>query len=468
MPKYEKVANIKGPRGFEGPSNVLQIGTVEAAAEGTPASATITGAFPNQKLNLVLPRGLGGTGSATTDAATAALLGTQGTASKGVLDVAVSAAVSPKNRMGDVGADIGAMLANRPALTADQPTLAFQTGVNPISGSVLVGGGWAAASSLVRFLGGVPAEGDATFGARFFNKLSNNYGVEFDFTGTEIAWLSRLYQPDSRVWIFVDGQPVTEIAISADPISSGVGSSVSVRLRFGSSRRRRITAYFQGSECRGFYKLAADTMTPATYAVAKKKMAVLGDSWSGGALGMNQLEAWPLMAGAIMGVELANCGLGGTGYVAGSLPYGAASRINPIVEWAPDYLVIYGSINDGPTGLSAAARALYDNLATASTGTKIIVVGVQQRGNVVTPLHVSNNEVLRAAAAASPNVKGFIDQIGQKVFTGTGLVGTLKGDGNADYLLGNDGVHPTRIGHRYIATWLASQLSVYLQATVNG
>lgn len=42
------------PTGATGPSNVLNIGTV---ASGTTASATITDVYPNQKLNLVLPKG---------------------------------------------------------------------------------------------------------------------------------------------------------------------------------------------------------------------------------------------------------------------------------------------------------------------------------------------------------------------------------------------------------------------------
>jgi hypothetical protein len=43
--------------GIEGPENVLTIGTVESAAFGEPAEATITGTSPAQTLNLVLPVG---------------------------------------------------------------------------------------------------------------------------------------------------------------------------------------------------------------------------------------------------------------------------------------------------------------------------------------------------------------------------------------------------------------------------
>lgn len=46
-----------GERGEPGPSNSLSIGTVE---DGDEANATITGDSPNQRLNLVLPRGMQG------------------------------------------------------------------------------------------------------------------------------------------------------------------------------------------------------------------------------------------------------------------------------------------------------------------------------------------------------------------------------------------------------------------------
>lgn len=53
--------NLKGERGEQGVPNTLSIGTVE---EGVVARATITGESPNQKLNLMLPKGeTGATGA---------------------------------------------------------------------------------------------------------------------------------------------------------------------------------------------------------------------------------------------------------------------------------------------------------------------------------------------------------------------------------------------------------------------
>lgn len=61
-----------GPTGPAGPSNTLSIGTVTAGGIGV-ASATITGASPNQTLNLVMPTGATGATGATGTAATIAV-----------------------------------------------------------------------------------------------------------------------------------------------------------------------------------------------------------------------------------------------------------------------------------------------------------------------------------------------------------------------------------------------------------
>lgn len=51
------VDGIIGGDGPAGPSNVLQIGTVETGLPGTNAIATITGTSPSQTLNFVIPKG---------------------------------------------------------------------------------------------------------------------------------------------------------------------------------------------------------------------------------------------------------------------------------------------------------------------------------------------------------------------------------------------------------------------------
>lgn len=59
------VDGIIGGDGPAGPSNVLQIGTVQTGAAGSSAVATITGTSPSQTLNFVIPKGDTGATGAT-------------------------------------------------------------------------------------------------------------------------------------------------------------------------------------------------------------------------------------------------------------------------------------------------------------------------------------------------------------------------------------------------------------------
>lgn len=51
---------LTGPTGAPGPATTITIGTVTTGPAGQPATATITGAAPNQTLNLTIPQGMPG------------------------------------------------------------------------------------------------------------------------------------------------------------------------------------------------------------------------------------------------------------------------------------------------------------------------------------------------------------------------------------------------------------------------
>lgn len=105
--------DIRGPIGATGPSNTLAIGTVTSAAS---PSATITGASPNQTLNLALPKGdkgdTGNTGPANTLTIGTVTTGTAsatitGTAPTQVLNLTVPQGIQgiqgPQGLKGDKG-----------------------------------------------------------------------------------------------------------------------------------------------------------------------------------------------------------------------------------------------------------------------------------------------------------------------------------------------------------------------------
>lgn len=72
--------------GQTGPVNALGIGTVTTLATGEQATATITGTYPDQKLNLGLPKGAAGNNATTTAVATQSANGLMSSADKTKLD----------------------------------------------------------------------------------------------------------------------------------------------------------------------------------------------------------------------------------------------------------------------------------------------------------------------------------------------------------------------------------------------
>lgn len=77
------LSDITGPRGYTGPANVLQIGTVQG---GDNAAATITGSAPSQTLNLVLPKGDPSTVPGPTGRGIVSIDRTAGTGAPGTVD----------------------------------------------------------------------------------------------------------------------------------------------------------------------------------------------------------------------------------------------------------------------------------------------------------------------------------------------------------------------------------------------
>ena len=124
-----------------------------------------------------------------------------------------------------------------------------------------------------------------------------------------------------------------------------------------------------------------------------------------------------------------------------------------------------------------AATAMYAALAVAYPGVPVVVAGVPPCKTTMSAGNVACNSAVRASALAAPNVIGFIDMLaGQWVtptasgplegqwVTGTGKLGTLVGDGNADNLMAPDDVHPWQYGHDVLGRRLARGIAVLLGA----
>jgi len=136
-------------------------------------------------------------------------------------------------------------------------------------------------------------------------------------------------------------------------------------------------------------------------------------------------------------------GIGGTGWVAGldgATPNPYSTRLATVLAMNPHVLVFYGSINDGTAG-TGVQDAVTSVLNQCTAVPEVYVIGPLLNG------YSGANAAVKAGTLAAGRV--FID-MGDFLF-GTGKVDAPKGDGNRDFLLYTDGVHPTLNGHKAIA-----------------
>jgi lysophospholipase L1-like esterase len=165
-------------------------------------------------------------------------------------------------------------------------------------------------------------------------------------------------------------------------------------------------------------------------------------------------------------------GQGSTGYInnggnaGGKDYYGAPSRMAALAALPSlDLIIPYGSGNDSSytgTQVTTAVNSLWNAIKAARPATPIVVVGVEPGSpSAFTPsLMDSTNAVIKSAAASNPNVAGFIDMrpSGDNWVIGTGNAGSPARDGDQDFFISSDTVHPTRAGYANIALRMVDEL----------
>lgn len=190
--------------------------------------------------------------------------------------------------------------------------------------------------------------------------------------------------------------------------------------------------------------------TPTPTPTPRTSIAFLGDSWAGGA-GSEKAGAensYAGKAGRQLGWNYSIFPGGGTGYTIGNTATGDgpfSTRVQGVIDFAPDIVVVQGSSNDyraDEEDIQAAAGAVFASLRSALPNAKIYALGVINSPEAPDDL----NDVSRAAvsAAASANGVTFID-------------------GNAEGWLNQstdfaDGYHPNEQGHQKVADRLVTLL----------
>lgn len=247
-----------------------------------------------------------------------------------------------------------------------------------------------------------------------------------------------------------DGRPTTSAPVTSSAVN--VNSLHWARFTWGAARLRRLKIYTEnldwGMTVCGF----TDTVTAAPK--PPNSLWVVGDSYAAGSNAASALQGWPWLLGRLLDAEVYCAAQPGTGYTtSASTAYGAATRIARMGSINPTWLMLAGSINDGPgtnAGLASAAASTMSAWKAQSPASRLLVMSVQDNAGTMSAGNIANDATV-AAAAATAGAAVIARPISENWITGTGRSGTPTVDGNADIFVASDGIHLTTAGHEYYA-----------------
>lgn len=331
----------------------------------------------------------------------------------------------------------------------------------------------------IRFIGGVPV-GKVVGGDNYVQNAqaafaTHPYAVEFIADSADFEFGTQGLNGPVHLW--VDGvayQARTPIAI---PNDSGHHW---VRLTWATRAVRRIRLLFGVPlPFLGLNIGPTDTVWKSP-TLNPKKVMVLADSFGSSAADY-PTTAWPYTFAELAGIDdLFSAAQGGTGYVnrgpgAGTSTDNFLNRVtSQVIPYAPDLLIIDGSVNDNPANgagydaasLTAQATAVYSAVGSALPNCKIVVKINASHCAPYDSNQVSIQGSLRAAAAAASNVKLVVDVIADnwldtRGYNGSsyGRVGSTIGQGNGDRYRDADGTHWTQAGHDFAARQMRRYLT---------
>lgn len=296
---------------------------------------------------------------------------------------------------------------------------------------------------------GTPANGGALYLAG--DRTPQPATFEFVYEGSHFSFLLDSY--GSEYHLYVNDQPIT-----VDPVSMGSGGSIYLDVPFTDRGAYKIKLTIGvGSVIHGFFYEQFDSFYPVG---RKLRLGVMGDSYSYPA--NDTTVGYQYWLAALTGFDVYPLGEGGTGYnntgVGGvnSKTFGDPVRVALANTYDLDAMLIVGSINDSDVGLQPIAAAAYAAFAAARPDMPLIVAGPEPYDVFATP--VATNNAVKAAALAAPNVLHYIDWYVDDWINGSGNTGAPAGDGNADWIIGVDGVHPNLAGFRYLGLMFAEAL----------
>jgi hypothetical protein len=338
--------------------------------------------------------------------------------------------------------------------------------------------------------------------------------LRFMYTGSQFELRNSPTAGTIQHRTFLDDFPCTTAPISQ---ASNGGSEQLLKWDFGSYAQREVQLELPDPRFGGIYIQPDATISRIGSRVGL--VGVLGDSLTGGAVGVGATNTWLYFCARLMGAEYVNLGIGGTGYIAGAGTNNYRTRLDATVASNPALLYVWGGYNDDaqPVG-DIYNEALYvmQQLTARLPATVIILIGCwSPTGDTTTAVHVNIDNALRAVAVAT-NVPfiSLLDPLSQAAttpawlpatayvlgdlrvangrvwkcrnghtsggtfavgtnwqsvgfMTGTGSVGALANNGNRDRVIGStDQVHLNQNGHYDFAWWIKQRTTRILRTLV--
>lgn len=259
------------------------------------------------------------------------------------------------------------------------------------------------------------------------------------------------------------------------------GAAWLIKYDFGSAAVRRLRFTFQPNCLFGGIRIGPNDSIWKTSGVIGPRVKWVGDSFTGGAVNVQNMNTFPEMAAWLLGLaDVDPTGAGGTGYVATNTgtrtAYGTRVQ-KDVIAWNPDIVVVSGGINDSATAQAtvlAAAQALFAAIRAGLPNATLIVDGMQWPNGSPSAAALQVRDAIRQAAAQYAHL--YIEELGGTYpydgtashyvntgwMTGTGKSGTTTGSGNADLFTDTDGTHPTQAGHDFRGARIAAAIAAAL------